>query len=150
MPEEIIGIDHIFITVSDLAKSEEFYDRLFNVVGFRKELSAIDGEPHVHYYNRHFGYWLRPGRRAEPRHDPYSPGLHHLCFRVPDEAAVDRAASALSETGIESSEPRYYPEYSNDYYASFFSDPDGIRLEIRSFGAWRKHQLNDWQSVGSD
>lgn len=33
MPEEIIGIEHIFITASDIAASEEFCDRLFEVVG---------------------------------------------------------------------------------------------------------------------
>lgn len=26
-----------------------------------------------------------------------------------------------------------YPEYAPDYYAIFFSDPDGIRLELTNF-----------------
>jgi len=49
----------------------------------------------LHYYNRQFGYSLRPARESTPDHDPYAPGLHHFCFRVVDEAAVDRAAQAL-------------------------------------------------------
>lgn len=144
MPEEIIGIDHIFITVSDLAKSEAFYDRFFEALGFRKETSPIGAEAHIHYYNRHFGYWLRPSRQVDASHDPYAPGLHHLCFRVADDTAVERAVGALASAGIEASIPRRYPEYAADYYASFLSDPDGVRLEIRSFGDWRKHQMQNW------
>jgi glyoxylase I family protein len=50
---------------------------------------------------------LRPAREGPPDHDPYAPGLHHLCFRVVDEAAVDRAARELREVGVETTEPRY-------------------------------------------
>lgn len=144
MPEELLGIDHIFITVRDLAVSEAFYDRLFKALGFRKEPLPIGDDAHIHYYNKHFGYCLRPSRQVDARHDPYSPGLHHLCFRVSDDATVDRAVRALSAAGIEASEPRLYPEYATDYYASFLSDPDGVRLEIRSFGEWRKQQMHNW------
>ena len=144
MPEEIIGIDHIFITVSDLAKSEAFYDRLFEALGFRKESLPIGAEAHIHYYNQHFGYCLRPSRQADASHDPYSPGLHHLCFRVSDDAAVERVATDLGALGIEVSKPRFYPEYAADYFATFLADPDGVRLEIRSFGEWRKRQTHNW------
>ncbi len=34
---DVIGIDHIYVTVSDLAASEQFYDRvLIETLGFRK------------------------------------------------------------------------------------------------------------------
>ncbi|MEW6635471.1 MAG: VOC family protein [Actinomycetota bacterium] len=55
-----------------------------------------------------------------------------------DEAAVDRAAQALQEAGVEATEPRYYPEYDPGYYVTFFSDPDGVRLEITNFGERRR------------
>ncbi len=77
---EIIGIDHIYVAVSDLAKSEAFYDVVMEALGFRKNRFQIEGENHVQYYNRHFGYVLRLAR-SRGRHDPYAPGLHHLCFR---------------------------------------------------------------------
>jgi hypothetical protein len=56
--------------------------------------------------------------------------LHHLCFRVATPADVDTAATALRALGIDASAPRLYPEYAADYYATFFTDPDGIRLEV--------------------
>ena len=86
------------------------------------------------------------GQGRRPSHDPYAPGLHHLCFRVVDEAAVDRAARELREAGIEATEPRYYPEYAADYYATFFEDPDGIRLEVMNFREIRRKVMYDWEA----
>ena len=95
MSVEVIGIDHVFVAVSDLQKSEGFYDRAMPVLGFRKGEGTIDGDPHLFYHNRQFVYSLRPAREGALGHDPYAPGLHHLCLRVVDEAAVDRAARGL-------------------------------------------------------
>jgi len=95
LPVEVIGIDHDFVAVRDLNTSEEFYDRVMSVLGFRERETPINGDLHVVYYNRQFAYSLRPARGDSPDHDPYAPGLHHLCFRVVDEAAVDRAGYEL-------------------------------------------------------
>jgi glyoxylase I family protein len=65
---------------------------------------------------------------------------------VVDEAAVDREASELREAGVEVSEPRYYPEYCPDYYATFFEDPNGIRLEIMNFRELRRKLMYDWET----
>ncbi|HUI25490.1 MAG TPA: VOC family protein [Candidatus Kryptonia bacterium] len=144
MPVDVIGIDHVYLAVSDLVRAEAFYDRvMMEVLGFRKGTMPIAGEPHRHYYNRHYGFSLRPARSATP-HDPYAPGLHHFCFRVEDEAAVRRAAGELRARGIDASEPRYYPEYAPDYFATFFEDPDGIRLEITNFRENRKQRMLHW------
>jgi len=70
MPE-VIGIDHIYITVSGIAKSEQFYDVVMSALGFRKNHFQLDGENHIQYYNRHFGYVLRQARSAGG-HDPYA------------------------------------------------------------------------------
>ena len=150
MSVEIIGIDHIYIAVSDLERSEHFYDRFMEGLGFRKGRSTIEGEPHVHYYNRHFGFTLRPARDTSAEHDPYGPGLHHLCFRVLDETAIDRAARMLRDNQIDVSEPRYYAEYSKDYYAVFFSDPDGVRLEINNFWQRRRERMFDWDAEAQE
>jgi catechol 2,3-dioxygenase-like lactoylglutathione lyase family enzyme len=146
MEAEVIGIDHVYISVRDLVKSERFYDSvLLSVLGFRKNAFAIGGEPHVQYYNRHFGYVVRPARVGTAAHDSYAPGLHHFCLRVEAEADVDRVASALRANGVEASQPRYYPEYAPDYYATFFDDPDGVRLEVTNFRANRKARMFHWE-----
>lgn len=142
---EVIGIDHIYLAVRDLGRSEAFYDRLMPILGFRKFPSTIAGDPHFHYYNRQFGFAIRPARPGTPDHDPYAPGLHHFCFRVIDEAVVDRACGELRAAGIDATEPRYYPEYGADYYATFFTDPDGVRLEITNFRERRRKRMYDWE-----
>ena len=85
---EVIGIDHIYVAVRDLRRSEEFYDRVMDALGYRKRTSMIAADPHVHYFNRQFGFSLRPARHGTPDHNPYAPGLHHFCFRVVDERTV--------------------------------------------------------------
>lgn len=70
MPE-VIGIDHIYITVTNLENAETFYDVMMDVLGFRKSVLQLNGEKHVQYYNRHFSYILRPARLTTA-HNPYA------------------------------------------------------------------------------
>jgi glyoxylase I family protein len=130
MTLEVLGIDHIFVAVSDLARSTAFYDDVMKLLGFRKGTDLVGGQPHVHYFNRALQYTLRPAKSAAAAHDPLVPGLHHLCFQVADTSAVNQAAVGLQNLGVKVSAPRLYPEYGPDYYAAYFNDPDGIELEI--------------------
>ncbi len=142
----VTGIDHIYLSVSDLARSEFFYDRaLQQALGFRKNRFDLHGEPHLQYYCRHYGIVLRPARSAV-RHDSYAPGLHHLCLRVDSIDDVWRAAAGLRSAGIEASEARHCPEYAEDYWATFFEDPDGLRLELTNYRAERRTRHDDWFS----
>ncbi len=145
MPE-IIGIDHIYIAVSDMQRSERFYDAVMRVLGFRKNTFTIGGDPHVQYFNRHFGYVIRPARTARD-HDAYAPGLHHLCLRVATEDDVRTAARALRAAGIDAGEAAHYPDYAPDYWAIFFTDPDGIRLEITNYRQERRERHDRWEPL---
>lgn len=147
MPVEVIGIDHVYFAVRDLARSARFYDTVMGVLGYQRVEGPLGGDPHVHYFNRQFGVSLRPARAGTPDHDSYAPGLHHFCFRVIDERTVDLAAAELRAAGIEVTEGRLYPEYAPDYYAVFFEDPDGLRLEITNFRAGRRQRMYLWHEV---
>src|SRR6185369_5344848 len=133
---DVIAVDHIYIAVRDFQRSVAFYDRVMRLLGFKKGTSPIAGEPHAHYFNRVTQYTIRPARGSD-RHDPYRPGLHHLCFRVATREDVDAAVAALHGIGVTATPPRLYPEYAADYYATFFTDPDGIRLEIVALRSMR-------------
>jgi catechol 2,3-dioxygenase-like lactoylglutathione lyase family enzyme len=124
----VTTIDHVYVAVRDMDRSEPFYDTVMRLLGFRKGTTPIAGERHAHYFNQVTQYTIRPARGGV--HDAYAPGLHHLCFRVATREEVDALASALDGYGIAASVPRTYPEYAEDYYGTFFSDPDGIRLEV--------------------
>jgi catechol 2,3-dioxygenase-like lactoylglutathione lyase family enzyme len=154
----VTGIDHIYVAVSDLHRSELFYDKVMRFLDFRKGTGEVDGEPFIHYYNPHFQFTLRQAKSATV-HDPLAPGLNHLCFQVQAAADVDGAARGLKSLGISITEPRFYPEYTPDYYAIYFSDPDGVRLEIvsrtrlRDIIRERWHELdtfeNPLQNIGA-
>ena len=144
---EVTGIDHIYIAVSDLSISERFYDlALVKALGFRKNAFALGGEPHIQYACRHFGFVLRPARVAS-KHEPYSPGLHHFCFRVDSAAEVEEAAENLCALGIEATRPSLYPEYAPDYVATFFEDPDGVRLEVTNYRQNRRERHDHWHKT---
>jgi glyoxylase I family protein len=144
---EVIGIDHIYIAVSNLERSEAFYDRVLPMLGFRKNTFMNEDDYHIQYYNRHFGFVLRPARTPNRTHDPLAPGLHHFCFRVEDQVAVDTIANSFREAGVVCSDPQLYPEYAPDYYAIFFSDPDGIRLEVTNYRDERRERFEKWDQI---
>jgi len=123
---------------------------MIDALGFRKNKFSISGEPHVQYFNRHFGFVLRPSRVAA-KHESYSPGLHHFCLRVDSVADVRAVANQLRILGIDATEPRLYPEYASDYAATFFEDRDGIRLEVTNYRQERRQRHDQWHdAVGEE
>src|SRR4051812_42000315 len=144
---EVTGIDHIYIAVSDLARSEAFYDRVMvGVLGFRKNTFKLRGDQHIQYFNRHFGYVLRPARTSA-QHNSYAPGLHHCCLRVESVADVVSVSTQLRAAGIEASEAQLNTEYAPDYWATFFSDPDGLRLEVTNYRQERRERHDRWEAA---
>ena len=146
MSIEVEAVDHIYVAVSDLARAEAFYDRVMRLLGFKKGTKPIAGERHLHYFNPITQYTIRPAKSAGP-HDPYAPGLHHVCFRVPSPAQVDEAAAGLVALGVAATPPALYPEYADDYYATFFEDPDGIRLEVVALRSMRVLVRDRWAEL---
>jgi glyoxylase I family protein len=144
IPMEVIALDHIYVTVSDFPKSEAFYDQVMGALGFRKGDKPIGGDRHAHYFNRVLQYTIRPARNTTRGHDPYAVGLHHVCFQVLERESVDKAWRLLRALGIEATQPAEYPEYNDDYYATFFADPDGIRLELVARSRHREAIVTHW------
>ena len=75
------------------------------------------------------------GAGAERIHDRNAPGLHHLAWSAESREDVDRLHELLIGTGATILDaPADYPRYGPTYYAVFFADPDGLKLEY-VFGA---------------
>ncbi|MGD8417000.1 MAG: VOC family protein [Pseudomonadales bacterium] len=140
------GIDHIYLSVTDFERSEAFYDRVMEALGLKKGDKAIAGEPHAHYLAPGFQLTIRPARSDAP-FDAYRAGLHHVCFQAESPAAVDACHRILSGLGIDATEPRRYPEYNPEYYATFFEDPDGIRLEVVGRTSYREMLASRWDEL---
>jgi glyoxylase I family protein len=127
------GVHHVDLVVSSIARSLPFYRDLLGPLRFHG-ISEVEGERGETIY-----YIWGPGtavglREAQtPREKPfdrYEIGLHHLALEAASRAAVDERAAWLTTQDVQiESGPREYA-YSLGYYAVFFYDPDGIKLEI--------------------
>ena len=134
------GIDHIQITVRDMAVAGLFYDRLLPILGFRKESRTRAVIPEhdlsvIEYSHEGLSFALsspRAALRHEAVHRRRPGALHHLAFRAASRAEVDRLHDAIKAIGAAIvAPPKEYPEYTPPgYYAFFFKDPDGIKYEI--------------------
>jgi glyoxylase I family protein len=129
------GVDHLDLVVTDLERSLDFYTALLEPLGFVSQ-SEIVGErgERVVYLGGTGGpsVSLRVAQseaHATP-YERYAVGLHHLAFVAASREQVDERTEWLRGRGAEiESEPREY-DYAPGYYAVFFYDPDGIKLEI--------------------
>ena len=120
---------HLTLAVSNLVKSKKFYKSLFDQLGFKQ---IRDGERSVAWATREgFGIWIRQAKHAKPRYKYFAPGLQHLCVKAKTKKSVDSIYKLMSAKKIfVFDKPKSYPEYTAKYYAVFFADPDGIKIEV--------------------
>ena len=122
-------LDHVSITVADLARSGPFWDAVMEALGV----------PCVARGEGRLGYGVR--NRAGDDSRTYlsvrastapavAPDNRHWCFRAPSRAAVDAFHTAgLASGGRCDGPPGLRPAYHPHYYAAFLLDPDGNRIE---------------------
>ena len=133
-------LDHIEITVRDMAVAMPFYDRLLPLLGFdlTRRSEAVIGahEKHVVSYEHprlSIAITSPLEAFAAEAMNRRKPGaLHHLAFRASSRAEVDRLHLELQAIGATIvAPPREYPEYTPaGYYALYFKDLEGIKYEI--------------------
>lgn len=125
------GLHHVDLVVSSIARSLAFYRDLLGPLGFHR-LNEVEGER-----GETIWYIGGPGssvglREAQTpgEYDRYRVGLHHLAFEAVSRSVVDERYDWLRQVGAEIETPPQEYGYSVGYYAVFFYDPDGIKLEI--------------------
>ena len=125
---KVVGIDHISIRVSDYEKSKAFYHRLFTFLGF--EISDDYGST-IGWTNGRTRYWIAEAE-GRKRYRIGDVGLHHYAFELRNRKDVDALQAWLEKEKVRIVDPA--DEYYEDYYAVFFLDPDGIKLEGMKYG----------------
>lgn len=126
------GVHHVDLVVSSIVRSLPFYRDLLGPIGWHSisEVEGERGETIWYLGGRGTSIGLREAQSESGDVDRYAVGLHHLAFEAPSRAAVDERAEWLRANGAElESEPQEYT-YMPGYYAVFFYDPDGLKLEI--------------------
>jgi catechol 2,3-dioxygenase-like lactoylglutathione lyase family enzyme len=79
----------------------------------------------------YFSIALVEARSGGPAsHDRYTPGFHHAAFHVDGREDVDAFHQFLVGLGASLLDPPAEYDYTPGYYAVFFADPDGLKLEV--------------------
>jgi glyoxylase I family protein len=141
------SLAHIDFSVGDPDRSIPFYAALLEALGYRRRRGlapAWDG-PHptrATWFLEDedggiaFEIDLRPARPGSGgrRYDRYEPGPHHIAFHAASRAAVDAVHGAMVGLGASVLDPPVdysgQPGYEEGYYAAFFADPDGFKVEV--------------------
>ena len=127
---KVVGIDHLSVRVSDFAASRAFYDELFAFLGFEILHDYEDTRGWTNGVTRFIISQAEPGRRHD--HRTGDVGFHHYAFELESRADVDALDAFVRDLGARIVDPA--GEYYDDYYAVFFLDPDGLKLEGMKWG----------------
>ena len=125
------GIHHIDLVVSSIERSLPFYRELLEPLGYTRvgEVEGERGETISYIVGPRVGVGLREAQ-TEGEYDRYRVGVHHVAFEAASRDLVDERHAWLVERGGEIESPPKEYSYGPGYYAFFFYDPDGIKLEI--------------------
>jgi catechol 2,3-dioxygenase-like lactoylglutathione lyase family enzyme len=136
---ELGEIHHLRLTVTDIARSRDFYTRLlgFNVAVAAPESEDPKSDPSypvlwggVVMSKGKYLLGLRPVADKGDRFDEDRVGLDHLSFNVESRAALDEAIKALDENHVPRGEVRELTSFGICVLP--FRDPDNIQLELTS------------------
>jgi glyoxylase I family protein len=127
------GVHHVDLVVSSIQRSLPFYRELLGPLGWHgvHEVEGERGETIYYLHGPGSAIGLRQAQMtSDEPFDRYRVGLHHLALEAASRAVVNERAEWLLAQGaeIESGPGEYW--YSPGYYAVFFYDPDGLKLEI--------------------
>ena len=131
----LVGLGHIDLVCGDLDRSLAVYLAVFGELGLA-DTAQFRGErgETIHYLRFPVAGSGSIGLRQALKEQPfelYAPGFHHLARAVERKVDVDLAYEAAVAAGAEILHaPRLWPVYHDNYYATFFQDPDGFRLEV--------------------
>jgi glyoxylase I family protein len=144
-------VDHVDLVVTSIDRSLPFYRGLLGPLGW-VGVGRQEGErgETIHYLggpdlDGSLGLRERPLEAGAQEVDRYALGMHHLAFEAPSRNAVDETAGWLRDEGAEIEGGPGERHYTPGYYAVFFYDPDGIKLEV--VHRPRPFSLSFWRGI---
>lgn len=122
---------HFCLTVSNIDNSKQWYNNVLGRIGF---ISIFEDETQKYYGSKNFPFYIGiyEASRSKTKCDRRNVGFHHLGIAVPKKEIVDDMYSFLTKLKVKiEAPPKHYPDYEDElYYALFFYDPDGMRIEV--------------------
>lgn len=126
-------VHHIDVSVKDPDASRPFYEAVLGFMGYVLKDDHARGFDMDLVSDKGFcsiGVMRAQGPNAARAHDRYAPGLHHIAWTAESREDVDALYALLRTIGATILDPPAdYPQYGEGYYAVFFADPDGLKLE---------------------
>ncbi|WP_329381480.1 VOC family protein [Streptomyces sp. NBC_01351] len=126
MPETL-GIGHVTLTVSDVKRSAEFYNGVFDTQTVLDVVDQFGPFMAVASTTLVLGFRTHESTNRADAFDPTRVGLDHFAFLVADQAAIEAWESRLDEQDVSHSGVFEDP---NGARHLNFRDPDGIALEF--------------------
>jgi len=129
------GIHHVDLVVTDVERSKRFYSELLRRLGWSGVLELRGERGETISYLQAQDTWIGLRQKQSDAHgvpyDRYAVGVHHVAFEASSREIVDRCWEWVQGQDVETeSAPKEFPNYVERYYAAFFYDPDGIKLEV--------------------
>jgi catechol 2,3-dioxygenase-like lactoylglutathione lyase family enzyme len=127
----VVGIDHISLRVGDFERSKAFYGKLMLFLGFK----VLDEYPDaIGWTNGKTRLWIgaADAEGKKHKHRIGDIGFHHYAFELESRKDVDALQVFVKKLGAKIVDPA--GEFYDDYYAVFFLDPDGLKLEGMKWG----------------
>ena len=123
------GVHHVIVNVKHIDRAREFYAWLMPRVGYP---GFADEGAAVGWYGDAGSFWVKQAaaRFAADEFSKDRVGLCEIAFRAGSRAQVDELARELAARGATILDPPREYDYTPGYYAVFFTDPDGIKLEL--------------------
>jgi catechol 2,3-dioxygenase-like lactoylglutathione lyase family enzyme len=125
----VIGIDHLVIRVGNYARSRRFYDAVLGFLGFKRK---YEYGKHAGWSNGKTLFWIgeADAEGKKHKHRAGNIGFHHYAFELARRQDVDDLYAVLQKHDVTVVDPpAEYPDYGKGYYAVYFLDPDGLKLE---------------------
>lgn len=119
---------HVGLNVTELARSVDFYRR---ALGFELLGISAEGDHRYAFLGSDGALRLTLWQQSDGAFSTRTPGLHHLSFQVDTIEQVQTVASALKDLGVSFAHDGVVAHGEGAASGGiFFTDPDGIRLEI--------------------
>ncbi len=123
-------INHLELRVADIDAAEKFYDPLCDFLGYTKYMRI--GACILYRSKEGIGDLILKRLRTAGKgktYDPEAPGFAHLAWNANSRKEVDSLHQLLKKTKAVILDPPCEMSYSPGYYAVWFQDPDGMKLE---------------------
>lgn len=129
-------LEHIILNISDPKKSFPFYKDFFEYFGYKIIVNEEDNIAFRKEGTTDFWIVATEEKYLPNKFHRKNVGVNHFAFHVSSREEVDRfVGEFLKPRGVKTlyETPKEFPQYTPDYYAVFFEDPDRIKLEVASF-----------------